>query len=90
MNIWLIYKVIIIVVYFICCIGGVEDFNELSNRPLEITTNQVDSGVGTDPVLITPTKAKAMIEKHSTGHIPVMVSATDFTTVALALANAYL
>jgi hypothetical protein len=49
--------------------GGVEDFNELSNRPLEITTEQVDSGVGTDPVLITPTKAKAMIEKHSTGHI---------------------
>jgi hypothetical protein len=31
--------------------------------------------------------AKAMIEKHSTGHTPVMVSATDFTTVALALAN---
>jgi hypothetical protein len=24
---------------------------------------------------------------YSTGHIPVMVSATDFTTVALALAN---
>jgi hypothetical protein len=32
---------------------------------VEITTNQVDSGVGTDPVLITPTKAKAMIEKHA-------------------------
>jgi hypothetical protein len=31
---------------------------------------------------MTPTKAKAMIEKHSTGHTPVMVSATDFTTVA--------
>jgi hypothetical protein len=45
----------------------------------------VNTGVGTEPVLITPTKAKAMIEKHSTGHIPVMVSATDFTTVALAM-----
>jgi hypothetical protein len=28
-----------------------------------------------------------MIEKHSTGHIPVMVSTTDFTTIALALAD---
>jgi hypothetical protein len=26
-------------------------------------------------------------EAHSTGHIPVIVSATDFSTVALALAN---
>jgi hypothetical protein len=30
-----------------------------------------------------------MIEKHSTGHIPVMVSATDFTTIALALAEGF-
>jgi hypothetical protein len=67
--------------------------NNLINKPTiptlpaEITDAQVDSGVGTDEVLMTPTKAKAMIEKHSTGHTPVMVSATDFTTVALALAD---
>jgi hypothetical protein len=30
------------------------------------TTEQVTSGVGTDPVLVTPAKAKAMIEAHST------------------------
>jgi hypothetical protein len=55
--------------------------------PPIITDNQVNTGVGTEPVLITPTKAKAMIEKHSTGHIPVMVSATDFTTVVLSLSQ---
>jgi hypothetical protein len=36
--------------------------------PPIITDNQVNTGVGTEPVLITPTKAKAMIEKHSTGN----------------------
>jgi hypothetical protein len=53
--------------------------NNLINKPTiptlpsEITDAQVDSGVGTDEVLMTPTKAKAMIEKHSTGHTPVKV-----------------
>jgi hypothetical protein len=59
----------------------------ITGKPSEITAGQVDSGVGTDIVLMTPAKAKAMIEKHSTGHIPVMVSTTDFTTVVLALAD---
>ena len=55
--------------------------------PPIITDNQVTTGVGTEPVLVTPTKLKTFTEAHSTGHIPVIVSATDFSTVALALAN---
>jgi hypothetical protein len=45
---------------------GSSTWESITGRPLEITDTQVTSGVGTDPVLVTPAKAKAMIEAHST------------------------
>jgi hypothetical protein len=44
----------------------VSTWESITGRPLEITDAQVTNGVGTDEVLLTPAKAKAMIEAHST------------------------
>jgi DNA replicative helicase MCM subunit Mcm2 (Cdc46/Mcm family) len=47
-------------------LNAITTWESITGKPSEITDAQVTSGVGTDPVLVTPAKAKAMIEAHST------------------------
>jgi hypothetical protein len=47
-------------------LNAITTWESITGKPAEITDTQVTSGVGTDPVLVTPAKAKAMIEAHST------------------------